>query len=85
LYAPLLTGAKPPLVGVELIVTDRKTGEKKVDVAARPATQAGSAIVPMGMKVPVNTLNPGSYRVELRAVDSIGNSVKPRTADFELE
>jgi hypothetical protein len=33
----------------------------------------------------VNTLNPGSYRVELRAVDSAGNSVKPRTADFELE
>jgi VWFA-related protein len=85
LYAPLLTGPKPPLVGVELIVTDRKTGEKKVDVAARPATQAGSAIVPMGIKVPVATLNPGSYRVELRAVDSAGNSVKPRTADFELE
>ena len=85
LYAPLLTGPKPPLVGVELIVTDRKTGEKKVDVAARPATQAGSAIVPMGIKVPVNTLNPGSYRVELRAMDSAGNSVKPRTADFELE
>ncbi len=85
LYAPLLTGPKPPLIGVELIVTDRKTGEKKVDVAARPATQAGSAIVPMGIKVPVNTLNPGSYRVELRAVDSVGNSVKPRTADFELE
>ena len=85
LYAPLLTGPKPPLVGVELIVTDRKTGEKKVDVAARPATQAGSAIVPMGIKVPVATLNPGSYRVELRAIDSVGNSVKPRTADFELE
>lgn len=85
LYAPLLTGPKPPLVGVELIVTDRKTGEKKVDVAARPATQAGSAIVPMGMKVPVNTLSPGSYRVELRAMDSVGNSVKPRTAEFELE
>jgi len=85
LYAPLLTGPKPPLVGVELIVMDRKTGEKKVDVAARPATQAGSAIVPMGIKVPVATLNPGSYRVELRALDSVGNSVKPRTADFELE
>jgi hypothetical protein len=85
LYAPLLTSPKPPLVGVELIVTDRKTGEKKVDVAARPATQAGSAIVPMGIKVPVATLNPGSYRVELRAIDSAGNSVKPRTADFELE
>jgi VWFA-related protein len=85
IYAPLLTGPKPPVVGVELIVIDRKTGEKKVDVAARAATQAGSAVVPLGIKVPVATLNPGSYRVELRALDSIGNSAKPRTADFELE
>jgi len=64
---------------------DRKTGEKKVDVAARAATQPGSAVVPLGIKVPVATLNPGSYRVELRALDSVGNSAKPRTADFEVE
>jgi VWFA-related protein len=85
IYAPLLTGPKPPQVGVELIVTDRKTGEKKVDVASRAATQAGSAVAPVGLKVPVATLAAGSYRVELRALDSAGNSVKPRTADFELE
>jgi hypothetical protein len=64
---------------------DRKTGEKKVDVASRAATQAGSAVVPMGIKVPVDTLAAGSYRVELRALDSLGNSVKPRTADFDVE
>lgn len=85
IYAPLLTGPKPPQVGVELIVVDRKTGEKKVDVASRAATQAGSAVAPVGLKVPVATLTPGSYRVELRALDSVGNTVKPRTADFELE
>jgi hypothetical protein len=35
--------------------------------------------------VPVDTLAAGSYRVELRALDSLGNSVKPRTADFDVE
>jgi hypothetical protein len=30
-------------------------------------------------------LAPGSYRVELRALDSAGNFAKPRTVDFELE
>jgi hypothetical protein len=85
IYAPLLTGPNPPQVGVELIVMDHKTGEKKVDVASRAATQAGSAVVPMGIKVPVDTLAAGSYRVELRALDSLGNSVKPRTADFDVE
>jgi VWFA-related protein len=85
IYAPLLTGPNPPQVGVELLVVDRKTGEKKVDVASRAATQAGSSVAPLGLKLPVATLAPGSYRVELRALDSLGNTAKPRTADFEVE
>jgi hypothetical protein len=85
IYAPLLAGPNPPQVGIELTVVDRKTGEKKADVAARAATQAGSSVVPVGLKLPVATLAPGSYRVELRAVDSVGNTAKPGTADFEVE
>jgi hypothetical protein len=56
-----------------------------VDVASRATSQPGSAIAPMGLKLPVATLAPGSYRVELRAVDSIGNATKARTTDFEVE
>jgi VWFA-related protein len=85
IYAPLLAGPNPPQVGVELTVVDRKTGEKKVDVASRAATQAGSSVAPVGLKLPVASLAPGSYRVELRALDSVGNAAKPRTADFEVE
>jgi VWFA-related protein len=85
IYAPLLTGANPPQVGLEFMVVDRKTGEKKVDVASRAATQAGSSVAPVGLKVPVDTLAAGSYRVELRALDSVGNAAKPRTVDFEVE
>ncbi len=84
-YAPLLAGPNPPQVGVELVVVDRKTGEKKVDVASRASTQPGSAIAPMGLKLPVASLASGSYRVELRAVDSLNNTAKPRSADFEVE
>ena len=84
-YAPLLAGANPPQVAVELTIVDRKTGEKKLDAASRAASQAGSSVAPVGLKVPVATLAAGSYRVELRALDSAGNSAKPRTADFELE
>jgi VWFA-related protein len=85
IYAPLLTGPNPPQVGVELVVVDRKSGEKKVDVASRATTQPGSALVPMGLKLPVASLAPGSYRVELRAVDSVNNTAKPRSVDFEVE
>jgi hypothetical protein len=85
IYAPLLTGPNPPQVGVELVVVDRKTGEKKVNVASRATTQPGSAVVPMGLKLPVGSLSPGSYRAELRAVDSVNNTAKPRSVDFEVE
>lgn len=85
IYAPLLAGPNPPQIGIELTVVDRKTGEKKSDVAARAPTQAGSSVVAVGLKLPVAGLAPGAYRVELRALDSVGNAAKPRTADFEVE
>jgi VWFA-related protein len=85
IYAPLLAGPNPPQVGIEFTVVDRKTGEQKSDTKVRAPTQAGSSVVPLGLKLPVATLAPGSYRVELRALDSLGNVAKPRTADFEVE
>jgi VWFA-related protein len=85
IYAPLLTGPNPPQVGIELSVIDIKTGEKKADVASRAVTQPGSAVVPIGMKLPIASLAPGSYRLQLQAMDSLSNAAKPRTVDFEVE
>jgi hypothetical protein len=42
-------------------------------------------VIPLGLQLPIVKLDPGSYRVELRAGDSLGNNSKTRTADFELE
>jgi hypothetical protein len=47
--------------------------------------QKGNPVIPLGLKLPVNTLDPGSYRVELTALDSAGNKSQPRSADFEVE
>jgi VWFA-related protein len=85
IYAPLLLGPNPPEVAVELIVTDRKTGQTKVDNGSKATTQPGSSVVPVGIKLPIASLEPGSYRVALRALDSVGNEAKPRVADFEVE
>ena len=85
IYEPLLAGPNPPMVGIEFRVVDRKTGEQKSDTKVRAPTQPGSPVVPLGLKLPVATLAPGSYRVELRALDSAGNNAKPSTADFEVE
>src|SRR5271165_6278501 len=86
IYAPALAGPNPPKVGVQMVIVDRKTGEKKIDTGGAAAdAKPGSPLVPVGLKLPVNELPPGSYRLELRAVDSAGNVTQPRTADFEVQ
>ena len=87
-YAPELLDPTPPKIGLEYVVLDRKTGEKKVDAGITDtamAIQAGSMVMTLGLKVPIDKLGPGSYRVQLRALDSNGKSTEFRSADFELE
>ncbi|MGO9519141.1 MAG: hypothetical protein ACLPND_19080, partial [Candidatus Korobacteraceae bacterium] len=85
-YDPALAGPNPPKVGVKMIVVDRKTGEKKIDTGgAAVDAKAGSPLVPVGLKLPVGELPPGSYRLELTAIDTAGNVTPSRTADFEVQ
>ena len=85
-YEPLLIGENPPKVGIKMQVLDRKTGEKKVDTGGPvPTAKAGDPVVPIGLRLPLDKLPPGSYQLELRALDSAGNSTPVRTADFVVE
>ena len=86
IYAPALAGPNPPKVGVKMAIVDRKTGEKKIDSGGLAAdAKAGSPLVPLGLQLPVAELPAGSYRLELKAVDSAGNVSQPRTTDFEVQ
>jgi len=87
-YEPLLVGPNPPKLGLELKVVDRKTGAQKIDAGftnTASAISPGNPVVPLGMKLPVGSLPAGSYKVEVTALDSAGNSTKPSSADFEVE
>jgi VWFA-related protein len=87
-YEPLLLAANPPKIGLELKVVDRKTGESKLDAGfsnTGPSMQPGNPMIPLGVRLPVDKLSPGSYRAELKAMDSAGNATQARTADFEVE
>jgi hypothetical protein len=67
---------------------DRKSGAQKMDFGVTDTTSAiqpGNPVVPLGLKLPVSSLDPGSYRLELRAMDSANNATKFRTADFDVE
>jgi hypothetical protein len=85
-YAPLLKKPNPPEVAYELIVVERKTGKEKLHVGDRtPKGSEGNPVIPLGLKLPVANLDPGSYRLDLRAVDSAGNASKTRSTDFDVE
>ncbi len=87
-YDPLLAGEKPPQLGLEFRILDKKTGEKKLDVGVmdtKDLMKAGNPTVPVGVRLPLETLAPGTYSVDLRAEDSAGNSTDFRVAEFDLE
>ena len=89
IYEPLLTGATAPRMGVQLRVLDAKTGVSKFDTGlfAAPApenAQAKNPVVPIGIRLPIDKLPTGSYRVELTAKDSAGQSAS-RSSEFEIE
>ncbi len=87
-YDPLLTSANPPKIGLELKIIDRKTGAKMIDAGVPDTSgsvKAGNPVVPLGLKLPTDRLPPGSYRVEMIALDSAGHSTKISSADFELQ
>ncbi len=87
-YDPSLAGEKPPQLGMEYRIIDTKTGAKKLDVGVmdtKDLIKPGNPMVPIGVNLPLETLAPGTYRVDLRAEDSAGNSTDFRIAEFELE
>jgi hypothetical protein len=85
-YDPRLAGTDPPKLGVQMLVVDMKSREKKVQTGGPlPAPAAGTPVVPFGLKLPVDKLPPGHYELQIRAVDSTGGATPVRVADFEVE
>jgi VWFA-related protein len=87
-YEPLLTTDKPPKFGLEFKITDLKSGQAKVDAGVNQTqdlVQKGSPVVPIGLMIPVQQLGPGSYKAELRAQDSVGNTTNFRAINFDIE
>jgi VWFA-related protein len=90
LYEPLLVNPdpkQPPVLAFDLRVLDGKTGEQKEDTGlmrVEAPAQPGSPAVAIAAKIPTASLAPGSYTVEIKAVDNAGKEFK-RTADIQIE
>ena len=87
IYDPLLVGPNPPKLAIELVVVKGKTGEK-IDSGAinlEAYVLRDNPVVPVGLKLPLASLSPGAYQVQLTASDTAGNHSVVRTVDFDVE
>jgi len=88
IYEPLLRNPDPPKVLIQLMILDRKSGAIKLDSGRLDMTNRvlpGNPVVPIGLKVPIDSLAPGAYAVVLKASDTAGNLSVVRHAEFEVE
>ena len=87
IYEPLLTSATPPIVGMGYRIFERSTNKQVFFtevVRADDFIQKGNSVIPVGMKVKIDGLKPGSYRLVMQAVDSAKNHAPDRTVDFDV-
>jgi VWFA-related protein len=81
-FEPLLATTNELKLGAQLRVLD-KTGAAKLDSGTVEVTnyiRKGNPTVPIALKVPVDKLDAGSYKLEMTVLDSAGKSVKKTTS-----
>ncbi|HYM05301.1 MAG TPA: hypothetical protein VEU11_01960, partial [Terriglobales bacterium] len=86
-YEPLLTSDKPPAVGMGYTLFERASNTKLFSTGAQRADnfiQKGNPVIPFAMKVKVDDLKPGSYRLMMQAVDGANNHAPDRFVDFDI-
>lgn len=87
-YEPLLLQPNTPKVGLQMRLLDRKSGEQKLDTGffnVLSYSKTGNPVIPVVLKLPVETLAAGSYRAEFKAIDEAGHATMVRSADFVVE
>ncbi len=88
LYDPQLADPTPPTIDLDYNIIDLKTGKPVLggrDINAAPFLEKGSSMMPVGLKVPIDKLDPGSYRIDLQARDAAGHKTQIRSVAFEAD
>jgi len=71
---------------IDVRILDGKTEEAEWDGGSMNLDRvaAGKTTIPLGLNLPIASLAPGPYHLEVTAADAAGKSVK-RTADFDVK
>lgn len=68
-------------------ITNLKTGARTMDagpISAADFVVPGNVVIPVGLKLDTRKLLPGSYRVQVQALDSVGRQSDWRSAEFSI-
>jgi len=87
-YEPQLAEDPAAPVSVHLRILDTSTGKLIADLAPIDGAaykQAGSSVLRIGRKVPIDQLPTGNYRLEVQVTTSTGRSTAWRGANFEVK
>jgi VWFA-related protein len=87
-YEPLMTNRYPPRVGIIYNLIDRKTNQQVYTSNTVPVDankEQNNPVIPVGVLLPLEKLQAGNYRIEVRARDGAGNVSPLHTADFVLD
>jgi VWFA-related protein len=87
-YEPALLGAHPPKVGIRCEITDLKSQASVYEsgiMVINSQAEAGSSVIPVAFKLPMEKLSPGAYRLSVIAQDSNGGASPLRQEDFSIE
>ena len=88
-YEPLLQQPQNSdlKVGIKMRFLDRVTGQPKFEtpfITLASYIKPGSPMIPVGLKLPLDKLDPGSYRAEFQADDTAGNVSMLRATNIEV-
>jgi VWFA-related protein len=87
-YDPHLLDPNPPALRISFNIVDLKSGEVVLGghgLDPAPFIEKGSTVVPLGMKLPLDQLAPGSYRLDFQASDASGAVTPIRSVGFDAE
>jgi len=87
IYEPGMTEENPPKLMLALKVTDRKSGESKVESGTMEVgaqyIRKGNPVVPIILRLPLKDLPVGGYHLDVVCGDSAGKQMH-RSADFDV-
>jgi VWFA-related protein len=87
-YEPLMQNSVPPRVGVDFEIIDQKTSQAVFNshtLLINEFAKKGDPVIPVLLKVPTDQLQSGDYKLEMRALDGMGNASQVQTAFFQLD